>query len=108
MLLVVPINRVVLWVFVFFFTFVEAYVHLGFEILPRWVARSRIGKYLGTSVFHNMHHEDGAYNFAAYFTWWDRIFGTIHPDYAERYEAVTERPLFWRRPPEPDAAEPSA
>ncbi|PRP99645.1 sterol desaturase family protein [Enhygromyxa salina] len=105
-LLVVPINRAVLGAFVLFFSLVEAYVHLGFEILPRWVARSRIGKYLGTSVFHNMHHENGAYNFAVYFTWWDRMFGTIHPDYTERYEQVTAERLFRRLPPEPDPAKP--
>lgn len=97
-LLVFPINRVMLWVFVFWFSFLEAYVHLGFEVLPRWVARSRVGKFLGTAVFHDMHHENGAYNFGVYFTWWDRMMGTIHPDYTERYEQVTARPLFWRPP----------
>ncbi|KIG16901.1 sterol desaturase family protein [Enhygromyxa salina] len=105
-LLFVPINRVMLWVFVFWFSFLEAYVHLGFEILPRWVARNPISKYLGTAVFHDMHHENGAYNFGVYFTWWDRMMGTIHPDYTQRYEQVTEHPLAWR--PEPEAEAPAA
>lgn len=104
-LLFVPINAVVLAVFVVWFTFLEAYVHLGFEVLPRWIARNRVTKYLGTAVFHDMHHENRAYNFAVYFTWWDRMMGTIHPQYTERYEQVTARPLFSRPRPE---LEPSA
>lgn len=97
-LLVFPINRAVFYVFVVFFAVVEAYVHLGFEVFPRGVARSRLGKYVGTAVFHDMHHENGAYNFAVYFTWWDRLMGTIHPKYTERYEQVTDKSLFWQAP----------
>ena len=104
-LLVFPLNRVMLWVFVFWFSFMEAYVHLGFEVLPRWFARNPTTKHLGTAVFHDMHHENGAYNFGVYFTWWDRLMGTMHPSYVERYERVTERPLLWR--PEPDGEIPA-
>lgn len=104
-LLVFPVNRVMLWIFVFWFTFLEAYVHLGFEVLPRWIARNPITKFLGTAVFHDMHHENGAYNFGVYFTWWDRMMGTIHPQYTERYEQVTEQPLSWRAPVDADAAD---
>ena len=73
--------------------------------LPRWFARNPITKHLGTAVFHDMHHENGAYNFGVYFTWWDRLMGTMHPSYVERYERVTERPLLWR--PEPDGEIPA-
>jgi sterol desaturase/sphingolipid hydroxylase (fatty acid hydroxylase superfamily) len=93
-LLIVPVNGVVLAIFVQVFAVLEAYVHLGYEILPNGVARHPIGKHLGTSVFHNMHHEDGAFNFGVYFTWWDRLMGTMHPEYEDRYEAVTARRLF--------------
>ena len=96
LLLVMPVNVIVLAVFVNLFSLGEAYVHLGYEILPRWLARNPVGKLIGTSVMHSMHHEDGAYNFGVYFTWWDRALGTLHPDYTERYEAVTAQPLFAR------------
>ena len=86
-----PLNGVVLLVFVVWFSFMEVYVHLGFEILPRGFARNPIGKWIGTSVFHNMHHEDGAYNFGVYFTWWDRMLGTIHPQYCLLYTSPSPR-----------------
>ena len=97
-LLVFPVNRTVFYVFVIWFSVLEAYVHLGFEILPRWFARNPITKHIGTAVFHDMHHENGAYNFGVYFTWWDRLMGTIHPQYTERYEQVTANRLLWRAP----------
>jgi lathosterol oxidase len=100
-LLIFPVNVVPLAAFVVLFTVMEAYVHLGFEVLPHGFARGRIGKWLGTAVFHDMHHQHRTYNFAVYFTWWDRLMGTIHPDYADRFDAVTARPLLGR--PGPDA-----
>ena len=48
-----------------------------------------------------MHHENGAYNFGVYFTWWDRAMGTIHPDYEARFDQVTAQPLFGAAPPQP-------
>lgn len=99
----IPLNAGVLAIFVIWFSLNEAYVHLGFEILPRGFASNPIGRWIGTSVFHNMHHEQPAYNFGVYFTWWDRMMGTIHPGYAQRFDEVTARPLLWR--PEPGASE---
>lgn len=94
LILIMPVNVITLAIFVEFFALAEAYVHLGYELMPRWLARHPVGKFIGTSVMHNMHHEDGAYNFGVYFTWWDRAMGTLHPDYTERFESVTARPLF--------------
>lgn len=93
-LLTVPINVWVVTAFVVFFILMEAYTHLGYELLPAGFASNRITKWLGTSVFHNMHHEDGAYNFSIYFTWWDRMMGTMHPEYEARFDQITRRPLL--------------
>jgi sterol desaturase/sphingolipid hydroxylase (fatty acid hydroxylase superfamily) len=33
------------------------------------------------TTYHDQHHSEFVYNYANYFSWWDRIFGTIHPHY---------------------------
>ncbi|MBA3838282.1 MAG: sterol desaturase family protein, partial [Zymomonas sp.] len=43
------------------------------------------------TTHHDLHHTEGRYNFGLYFTWWDRLMGTEHPRYHERFEAVVGR-----------------
>ncbi|MEL6342558.1 MAG: sterol desaturase family protein [Myxococcota bacterium] len=93
-LLIFPMNVWVIAAFALFFALLEAYVHLGYEIAPRGFASNPITKWFGTSVFHNMHHENGAFNFGVYFTFWDRVMGTIHPEYETRFKTVTRKPLI--------------
>jgi len=33
------------------------------------------------TVYHDQHHSAFRYNYANFFSLWDRVFGTIHPDY---------------------------
>ena len=33
------------------------------------------------TTYHDQHHSEFVYNYANYFSWWDRIFSTIHPHY---------------------------
>lgn len=60
--------------------------HCGYEIFPKgWADRPGLG--LVTMVtHHDMHHEHAPRNFGLYFTWWDRLMGTEHPDYRTRTE----------------------
>lgn len=57
--------------------------HAGYEYgsitLSKWPAPF-------TSVtYHDIHHSKFKYNFASHFTWWDRMMGTIDPDYDETF-----------------------
>ncbi|MBI5277215.1 MAG: sterol desaturase family protein [Burkholderiales bacterium] len=45
---------------------------------------SRWGRWLTTTLHHEMHHAYGRHNFGLYFTWWDRWCGTEHPEYRAR------------------------
>ena len=63
--------------------------HCGHELYPRWFMRSGLGKFLNTTTHHAMHHETNRANFGLYFNWWDRLLGTNHQRYEERFEAVT-------------------
>jgi sterol desaturase/sphingolipid hydroxylase (fatty acid hydroxylase superfamily) len=35
-----------------------------------------------------MHHQFGKTNFSLYLTFWDKILGTEHPDYASRFQEI--------------------
>ncbi len=63
--------------------------HCGYEMFPRWFVRSPLGWILNTSTHHAQHHESFRANFSLYFNLWDRLLGTNHARYAERFaEAV--------------------
>ncbi|MBJ3778605.1 sterol desaturase family protein, partial [Acuticoccus mangrovi] len=32
-------------------------------------------------TFHDMHHSTYNYNYANHFSFWDRVMGTLHPEY---------------------------
>ncbi len=63
--------------------------HAGFELMPAGFARSPWLGWLTTATHHDLHHETFRWNYGFYFTWWDRLMGTEHPDYLERFDAAT-------------------
>lgn len=95
-LLVLPVNFWVLLLAGSWFTFASMLVHLGYELAPSWWGKSPFTRWIGTSTMHNMHHEHIHYNFALYFTFWDRWMGTMHPEYDETLEELTSQPYFQR------------
>jgi sterol desaturase/sphingolipid hydroxylase (fatty acid hydroxylase superfamily) len=63
--------------------------HSGYEFFA-----DRTTRYPSPMVcvtFHDQHHELFAWNYGNYFSVWDRIMGTLHPDY-DRRVAEMERP----------------
>ncbi|MCB9744790.1 MAG: sterol desaturase family protein [Alphaproteobacteria bacterium] len=103
LLLLMPVNFWVLMISGAWFALASVYVHLGYELAPSWWGKSPLTRWIGTSTMHNMHHEYIHYNFALYFTFWDRAMGTMHPDYDETLEEMTSQPLL-QRPATPGAA----
>lgn len=65
--------------------------HSGVEPFPPWFKSVPVLKYLGTSTFHAEHHEHPAYNFGFYTLLWDKLFGTLDPEYDQRFTRVNER-----------------
>lgn len=70
----------------------NVYGHLGYEIMPRFIAKSPLGRLLNTSAYHNQHHRTYRYNYGLYTVIWDRLHGTFHPKAETLYDSVTERP----------------
>jgi len=75
---------------IFFFTMIvyNVYGHLGYELYPKGFSRHWLGKWINTSVNHNQHHQYFKGNYGLYFTFWDRLMGTLRKDYDRQFEAV--------------------
>lgn len=80
-------------VFMFHQIFRNTLLHAGYELTPaRRDGRPWFG-FLTTTTHHDLHHAQAGYNFAPWFTWLDRWFGTEHPEYLARYAATAQRPM---------------
>lgn len=65
--------------------------HTGYEYSPRWLMDTWLGKLLNTPTNHAMHHESLRGNYGLYFNVWDRLMGTNHTHYEDRFREVTHR-----------------
>ena len=65
--------------------------HTGYEFHPRWLMSTWLRFVLNTPTNHVMHHEKMRGNYGLYFNIWDRLMGTNHPDYEDRFREVTHR-----------------
>jgi sterol desaturase/sphingolipid hydroxylase (fatty acid hydroxylase superfamily) len=65
------------------------YGHLGYELYPAGFNKSWFGKWINTSTSHNQHHQYFKGNYGLYFTFWDRMMGTLRSDYDKRFDEVT-------------------
>jgi sterol desaturase/sphingolipid hydroxylase (fatty acid hydroxylase superfamily) len=74
----------------------NTFLHCGYELMPARPDGRPLLDFLTTTTHHDLHHGQAGYNYAAWFTWWDRWMGTEHPDYYARYAQVAWRPLRGR------------
>jgi len=89
-LLVLPLHPAVIFVFLLHMIVRNVLGHAGVELLPRaWLA-GWWGRWLTTTLHHDLHHAQGRHNYGLYFTWWDRACGTEHPEYRARLAALIE------------------
>jgi Delta7-sterol 5-desaturase len=72
-------------------TLYNAYGHLGFELYPKGFSTHWLGRWVNTSVNHNMHHKYATSNYGLYTLVWDRLFGTVHAKYDETFKEVVAR-----------------
>lgn len=67
--------------------------HAGLELHPRGWASLPVLKWVTTTTHHDMHHGTSFnHNYGFYFTWWDKLMGTEHPDYVKTFDRVTTPP----------------
>ncbi|HEX7943513.1 MAG TPA: sterol desaturase family protein [Phenylobacterium sp.] len=72
-------------------------LHSGYELMPARRDGRPLLDFIVTTTHHDLHHGQAGWNYAAWFTWWDRWFGTEHPEYHARYARVAWKP-FGRAP----------
>ena len=90
-LFIMPIHFLHLLIFFLFMITYNVYGHLGWELYPRGFSKHWLGKWINTSVNHNQHHQFFKGNYGLYFTFWDRMMGTIRNDYDQKFEEVSTR-----------------
>ncbi len=86
-----PTHRLAIMTFLLLMTVINVYGHLGFELFPKGFNKHFIGKWINTSVSHNMHHRYFKGNYSLYFTWWDRWMGTLHPEYDKQFDEAVSK-----------------
>ena len=88
---IMPTHIYTLISFLLFMTAYNVYGHLGWELYPKNFNKHWFGQWLNTSVNHNMHHQYFRGNYGLYFTYWDKLMGTTHEKYDERFAEITGR-----------------
>ena len=86
----IPVHKYAIGSFLLFQIMYNVYGHLGFEIYPKNFHKTWIGRWINTSVAHNLHHKRFRGNYSLYFLFWDRMMGTMRDDYDNTYEETTE------------------
>lgn len=94
----VPMHDLALFVFMSWQIVRNVMGHAGVEISPVSGRPSRLFGWLNTTTHHDLHHQDSRVNFGLYFTWWDRLMRTEHPDYQARVAESAARSQVCRRP----------
>lgn len=62
--------------------------HSGFEFFASPFSKAP-WPFVG-STYHDMHHSTFNYNYANFFSIWDRLFGTVHPEYDQKIDKLCE------------------
>lgn len=89
-LIFVPTPGIVTFAFLTFQIIRNVTAHAGLEIHPRWWLSTPITSWINTTTHHDLHHAGGFnYNYASWFTFWDRLMATEHPAYRATFARVT-------------------
>jgi sterol desaturase/sphingolipid hydroxylase (fatty acid hydroxylase superfamily) len=68
--------------------------HSGYELMPARADGRPMFDWLTTTTHHDLHHAQAGWNYGLYFTWWDRLMGTEHPEYHARFAQAVRKPLL--------------
>ena len=86
----IPYYRTALLIFLIFMISYNVYGHLGYELYPKGFHKHFIGRWINTSINHNLHHKYFEGNYGLYFLIRDRWLGTVRQDYDDSYAQVDE------------------
>ena len=95
LIFILPLHVTVIYLFMLHMIVRNVVGHSGFELFPRGMPAHAVLGVLTTNTHHDLHHSSKGFNYGLYFTWWDRLAGTEHPNYREVFDRVTRR---WESP----------
>jgi sterol desaturase/sphingolipid hydroxylase (fatty acid hydroxylase superfamily) len=72
----IPIHVAMLGLVLTIMTVMGVTNHMGWELFPDFLVRSRVGNWLITATHHERHHQQYQCNYGLYFRLWDRLCGT--------------------------------
>jgi Delta7-sterol 5-desaturase len=91
-LYLVPTPTIVSFAFLAIMILRNCMGHAGLELHARGWASHPVLKWIGTTTHHDLHHAGSFnHNFGFYFTFWDKLMGTEHPDYVATFDRVTAK-----------------
>lgn len=88
LLISMPMHPISFFAFITLMLWFNVYGHLGYEIFPKSLYKHPLGRWLNSSIYHNQHHERFTGNYGLYFTFWDRLMGTLRADSAGKVEEI--------------------
>jgi Delta7-sterol 5-desaturase len=100
----VPMHDLAIFTFVTWQIVRNVMGHAGVELYPVAGRPSRLFGWWNTTTHHDLHHQHGRSNYGLYFTWWDRLMGTEHPDYQAEVAAFAICPVRRKKPVRAGAA----
>lgn len=100
----VPMHDLAIFTFVTWQIVRNVMGHAGVELYPVAGKPSRLFGWWNTTTHHDLHHQHGRSNYGLYFSWWDRLMGTEHPDYQAEVAAFAICPLRRKKPARAGAA----
>ncbi len=92
-LIVLPSSPLAIFLFLWHMMFRNALGHCGYEIFPSLRSGRPALDWMTTVTHHDLHHAQAGWNYGLYFTWWDRLMGTEHPLYHEKFAQAVRKPL---------------
>ena len=94
LLAALPMHGLAIFLFLMHMIVRNVLGHSGYELMPRSLAYSRAWGWSNSVTHHDLHHETLRWNYGLYFTWWDRLMGTEHPQYRERLSRARAAPVL--------------
>lgn len=90
-LLLVPVSWVAFGLFMLHQIARNVIGHSGYELFPATRDGRPLFDWMTTVTHHDLHHAQAGYNYGLYFTWWDRLMGTEHPQYQAQFAAAVRK-----------------
>ena len=92
-LIVMPASYIAIFLFLLHMIVRNAVGHCGYELFPSRRSGRPMFDWMTTVTHHDLHHAQAGWNYGLSFTWWDRLVGTEHPLYHEKFAAAVGKPL---------------